>query len=239
MTLNKQLINLAGILAVLVIVVAGVVLAAVPMISQASATDSQTQTVAQSNAVYEAQVTQLTTAQQGIADIGANLTDLRTEIAAQPKLDDVLEIVDKAVAQTGATVESIAVADPVSFVPRGAVVDTTGTGVPVAAPTPAPAATSGESGGDTAPSDAATTEPAPAAPADGAAVTPQAQVLITVTVTIADAKTAATFLDALRVGPRRILPIDAKLDDGKLTVQALTFIRTDDTTAPSTTEVAP
>lgn len=228
MNANKQLINLAGILVVVVILVAGVALIAVPMFTQAQATDTQTQTVAQSNSVYEAQVAALSKANDGIDAIDADLADLRTEIAAQPKLDDVLEIIDAAAETTAATIESITVADPVSWTARGAVVDTSGTGVPVAAPTPAPTeeATETDTGETDAAADTTATDTAPAA--DPSAVTAQAQVLVSITVTVADAKTAASFVDALRVGPRLILPIDSTLADGKLTVQALAFIRTED-----------
>lgn len=228
MNLNKQLINLIGVLVVVVIVVAGIAVIAAPMFSQAQAIDGQTSTVAQTNAVYEAQVAQLTAAEQEIDDLDGDISGLRAEIPAQPKLDDVLELVERAAVAAAATIETVTAADPASWAARPAVIDTAGTGIPVAAPTPEPTepATDETADDETDSSDAGVAEQAPAA--DPTAVTAQSQTLITITVAVADAKTAAAFVDALRIGPRLILPIDATFTDGTLTVQALAFIRTED-----------
>ena len=59
MTLNKQLINLLGILLAVVVLVAGLALIAYPMFAQAQTLDGNTRTVAQTNSVYQAQVDSL------------------------------------------------------------------------------------------------------------------------------------------------------------------------------------
>ena len=96
MTLNKQLINLLGILLAVVVLVAGLALIAYPMFAQALDTDTKTRTVAQTNSVYQAQVDSLSAAEADSVQLDASLADLRLQIAATPKLDDVYEIVDTA-----------------------------------------------------------------------------------------------------------------------------------------------
>lgn len=229
MNINKQLINVAGILLVVVVLVAGVAFIALPMFSQAQATDAQTATVEQTNAVYQAQIDALSAAEDRSEEIDASLAGLRTQIAATPKLDDVFEIVAKAAEANQATIESVVAAEPTAFAARPAVVDVGGLGRPTEAPeepAEAEATTPADADGSADASDGGAAAE-PAAPVDGEALGPQQEVMVTIVVTVPDAKTAAAFVDALRVGPRLILPTDNALADGKLTVKALAFIRTE------------
>lgn len=214
MNSTKQLINLAGLVLVVAIVVAGIALLALPMYSQAQTIDGQTRTVAQTNAIYETQVAQLSAANDRIDEIDANLAELRDEIAAAPQLDDVFELINAAAERTEVTIETVAVADPEDFIARTTVVEEAA----------APAATT-----DTAENAAAETE-APAettaAPVEGPSL--QRQVIITIDVKTDDPEAAARFIDELGRGPRLIAPIDGTYVDGEtLTATVLAFIRTE------------
>lgn len=181
MTMNKQFINLLGILLAVVVVVAGLALIAMPMYSQAQTTDSETQTVTQGNAIYQAQIDGLSAANARIDEIDLNVADLRVEIAAAPKLDDVFEIVATAAQQADVRIESVVAGDVEQWIPRTAI-DAEGNAI-VAAPVEVPAA------------DTATAEDAAAIDGDGAEVSPevpaepaespQRQVLLTVTIDVA------------------------------------------------------
>lgn len=223
MNVSKQLINLVGILIAVVVVVAGVALIAMPMFSQAQATDSNTRTVAQTNSVYDVQVAQLTAANERITEIDAELASLRTQIAAAPQLDDVFEIINAAAEATTVTIDSVTVADPEAWTVLAAVADATGTGTTTVVEEEAPVAEATDVATDTD----AEADPAPVEPPVDPSASPQMQASVTIVVAATDAATAMVFVDALRVGPRLILPIDSTFADGTLTVQALTFIRTE------------
>ena len=229
MNVNKQFINIAGILLVVVVLTAGIALIALPMFSQAQATQAQTATVEQTNSVYQAQIDALSADEARSDEIDASLAALRTEIAATPQLDDVFEIVATAAEANQATIESVVAAEPTAFAARPPVVDAGGLGRPVAAPEESAeqAETTGETDAESS-TDAAADAAAAPTPSDTDSLGPQQEVMVTIVVTVPDANTAAAFIDALRVGPRLILPTDNALADGKLTVKALAFIRTED-----------
>ena len=73
MNSNRQLINLAGLLIVIAILVAGVALVALPMWAQSRTIDENTMTVEQTNAVYEAQIAQLSAAGENIEEVDVDL----------------------------------------------------------------------------------------------------------------------------------------------------------------------
>lgn len=256
MTLNKQFINLLGILLAVVVVVAGLALIAMPMYSQAQTTDNETATVAQSNSVYQVQIDALSAANERIDDIDANLADLRVQIAATPKLDDVFEIVGAAAQQADVRIESITGGEIVAWVPRTAL-DAEGNPVTVAPEAPV----TGDAATDGAATEGAAT-PAPAAPTT-TETSPQQQVVLTITIDMAQpfampgadaaaddpppaadaesvdpaavraaataqAQKAAAFVDSLAVGPRLIAPTNVAYSGGKLTLSVLAFIRTED-----------
>ncbi|CAI9392047.1 hypothetical protein [Microbacterium sp. T2.11-28] len=228
MTASKQLVNLLGVIVVLGILVSGLVLIALPMYTQAQTTNGSTRSVAASNDVYELQVTQLATAEARIGEIDGQLAALRTEISAETKYDDVFEIIAAAAGETEVAVGKITMTEPEAFTPRAEVVDVAGTGLPTeqdAAPTESDSSAEGESAGQESGVAEPTAPPAdPTAPAQG-----QLQALITIEAQTDDADAAMAFVDLLRVGPRLILPINATLADGTLTLTAFTFIRTEDT----------
>ncbi|WP_282836764.1 hypothetical protein [Microbacterium flavum] len=247
MTLNRQLITLAGVLVAAVVLALGLALIAAPMFSQAQALDANTRQVTQTNATYQAQIDALSLAEKNIADTDAAVATLRTQIAAIPALDDIYEIVGAVAQSQDVRIESITAEDPAPFVPRDTL-DADGTAV--AAPTPTPAASPSEDG-----EDAAATAPAPPS---SAADAPQQQVSVKIVVDLSQpyalpaadaappalddaadpaavraaaterAMKAAAFVDALGKGPRLVAPVDVAYADSTLTVQLLTFIRTED-----------
>lgn len=229
---NRQLVNLVGLLLVVAILVAGVALVALPMYAQSRTIDANTVAVEQTNAIYEAQITQLAAADEEIDAVDADLATLRTAIPANTSLDDVFEIIAAASTRADVTISTIKVVDPEQWAPRAGV-DTDPEAAAAAeaaadadaAPDPATDDGAAEGTGGSATDEAAT---------DGTAAEeqvgpqPQQQLTVTIEVEVADAEAAMTFVDALGRGKRLIAPIDATLDDGTLTVTVLTFIRTED-----------
>lgn len=186
MNANKQLINLAGVLGVVVVLVAGIALVAFPMYSESRAIDDQTRTVSTNNTIYEQQVAILAEAGARIDQIDADLAALRAQIASDTQLDDIHALIADTAKDLDIRVVSVAADEAEPWTPRTqvdedgnvvadaapAVADGGGTGA-AATPEPTPAA----SGEDPAATPAA---PAPAAP-EGGDASPQRQVLITVT----------------------------------------------------------
>lgn len=257
MNANKQLINLAGVVLVVVLLIAGVALVAMPLYSQSQAIDAQVGTVGQSNMLYEQQIAALSAAEAELDQIDADVADLRREIAAFPQLDDAHRLISAAAKKVDVRIQTVEATAPTAWQPRGA---PAAEGADAAAPTEAaPAAAEGTeaaaSAGET---------PAPAeAPAEE---TPNRQVLLTITIDAAlpyeiqtdddadaadDSETAddaasseetaeenarrlerlarkaVDFMDALRAGPRLITPVDLKYEDGSAVITVLTYFRTE------------
>ncbi len=249
MNASKQLVNLAGTLVVVILLVAGVVLVALPFYSESLAIDSQKRTVAQSNSTYEQQIARLSAAEEDIAAVDEDLATLRTEIASSPRLDEVHSLIARSAARVDARVESIAAEPAESWLARD-VIDEEGVAVAAeeepadTAASPTPAATDGDG------------ESAPAAEPETPAteLTPQQQVLLTITLDMtlpflgggdegtdvedstdideetltSTAKRVSAFVDGLRAGPRLVSIIDVNFADGKVVVSALAFFQTED-----------
>lgn len=222
MNLPKQIINLLGAVLAVAILIAGGALIALPMYGGAQATEAGTRTVAQTNDIYDIQVSQLAAEAESIDETTADVAALRAEIAKIPQLDDVYELVITAAQDTAAVIVRVSAADAETWIPRSGL-DPAGQAVEVE-PAAEPDAEAEIPAGDSA-------EP-PADPASESAVdtaeSPQRQVPVTIEVAIADAAAAAEFIDALGMGPRLLLPIDGTFADGTLTVTALAFIQTED-----------
>lgn len=228
MTVPKQLINLIGIVVIVALLVAGVTLIAMPMYGSARTIDADTRTVAETNDLYEVRIARLTEANGRIQDISADVSRLRGEIAASSHLDDVMAIVVDAAASAGATIDGVSAADAEPWTPRAGLGDDE-----AAAPAPAdePAAEGGAepaAGGGADDGAVADGGAADGTAAVAPAVSPRKQIPVTITVTPPDAAAAAAFVDALGRGPRLLVPIDATLAGGTLTVTALALVRTED-----------
>lgn len=232
MTLSRQLINLAGGLAVVVVLALGILLVALPMFSQTRATEQQADEISDTNDIYDIQVETLRGQQSELGALERELADLRAQIPATPLNDQVFELIGEAVDSTGVAVESVAATDPEAWTPPGTADDETGAAAPpadgtAAEATPAPA----EGAVDPATTDpAAGTEgnPATETPAAPAEVDPRQMVPFTITVIAADAGQAARFLDALRADDRLLTIEHAELTEEeaalRLTVNARSLV---------------
>lgn len=239
MRINRQLINLVGALATVIVLAAGIFLVAVPLYAQSQVTEQRITSVAQTNDVFDVQVQQLTAADARVAEIDADLAELRTEIPAIAQLDDVFELIDAATAATDSSIESVKSSDPEAWLERPAAVDSTGSGLPTPVETVAETESAGADGtpadaGDVGAEDTAEEQPGTDAGeeqpvADGAEVPPQRQVLVTIEVAVPDAAAAAEFVDVMRSGTRLVLPVSAGLEEGVLTLAVMAFVRMEET----------
>lgn len=257
MTLSKQLINLLGILVAVIVLVAGGALIAFPMYSQALAIGANATNVAQSNAVYQAQIDGLSAANERIDEIDVDLAELRKEIAAQPQLDDAYEIIAAAAQRADVRIESVTASEMEAWLPRAGH-DENGNAVEQSTEPAAGSGDSADAAGDGSDATAAESTPKRAAPS---ADSPQRQIMLTVVIDVAQpyalavpgaeapavdadaeaapdaasvraaaterARKASAFVDDLGGGPRLLAPVNIEYASGKLTLSVLTFIRTE------------
>ncbi|WP_409048540.1 hypothetical protein AB2L57_08195 [Microbacterium sp. HA-8] len=219
----KQFINLIGAILVIAVIVAGILLLAVPLFVNASQTGESAQSVAASNAAYAVRVATLEAESERLDEIESDLAELRAEIPAASDLDDVFELVATAAQQAGVTVVSATASTSEPWAARTAAVSTDAAVAPDA---PADAQAPADGTTDAAASGTETSETA-----GGAASTDsgRVQVPFTIIVEAADPDAAARFLDALAQGPRLIAVVQSSLVDDaespRLTVNALTFVQ--------------
>jgi hypothetical protein len=218
----KQLVTAIGLIVSLGVIALGVFLVALPLYFQAVAVDTQTATVANTNAIYQAQVDNLTAEAENLDQINADVADLRSQIPASGQLDDVFEVVARASEASGVTLTAITAGDQVAFAVR-----TGATNGDAAAVAPAPAPTPSATDAATDPTAGTTTEAA--APVDAVVTAGRQQVDFVISATATDMAQATAFLDALRAGPRLLNSITATTTQsgaGMFDVQisALTFV---------------
>ncbi len=218
----KHLVTAIGLVVSLGVIALGVFLVALPLYFQAVSVDAQTATVAGTNAVYQAQVDNLTAQQENLDQINSDVAQLRAQIPADGQLDDVFEVVGRAAESTGVQLTAVTAGEQAAFVTRtgpegldGAVAGT----APAPQPTPAATDAATDTSGGT---DAAT--PAPPAATDS-----RQQVDFTISATAGDMAQATAFLDALRAGPRLLSSITAtttQSGEGSVAIQisALTYL---------------
>ena len=216
----KHIVTAIGLIVSLGVIALGVFLVAMPLYFQAVSVDGQTATVASTNALYQAQVDELTAQQENLGEIEANVAGLRAQIPATGQLDDVFEVVARAAEASGVQITSVTAGEQVAYSTRTGVTE----GDPAAVPAPVPeateAATDATSGTST---DAAA--PAP----DAAAGAGRQQVDFAISATATDMEQATAFLDALRAGPRLLNSVTATMTqsgEGTVDIQvsALTFV---------------
>lgn len=220
----KQLVTALGLIVSLGVIALGVFLVAMPLYFQAVGVDGQTATVANTNAIYQAQVDHLTAQEENLEQINAEVAGLRSQIPATAQLDDVFEVVGRAAEASGASLTSVTAGEQVLFTTRTGVVDADAAVVaPAPAPEPTPSATEGVA--------STTTETTTDAAAGGgvAATAGRQQVDFVISASATDMAQATAFLDALRAGPRLLNSITAtttQSGEGTFDVQitALTFM---------------
>ncbi len=220
----KQLVTVLGLVVSLGVIALGVFLVALPLYFQAVGVDAQTATVANTNAIYQAQVDNLTAEAENLDQINADVAGLRSQIPATGQLDDVFEVVARAAEASGVSLTAITAGEQVAFTARTGA--TEGDAAAVApAPAPTPEATEGATDTTTGTTDAA-------APVDPVVTAGRQQVDFVISATAADMAQATAFLDALRAGPRLLNSITAtttQSGEGTFDVQisALTFVDTE------------
>ena len=216
----KHIVTAIGLIVSLGVIALGVFLVAMPLYFQAVSVDGQTATVASTNALYQAQVDELTEQQENLGEIEANVAGLRAQIPATGQLDDVFEVVARAAEASGVQITSVTAGEQVAYATRTGATE----GDPAAVPAPAPEATEAATDATTGtPTDAAA--PAP----DAAAGAGRQQVDFAISATATDMEQATAFLDALRAGPRLLNSVTATMTqsgEGTVDIQvsALTFV---------------
>lgn len=216
--MQKGIITVIGLVVSVGIVVLALVLGALPVYLQSVAVDVQTASVANTNAVYQAQVDNLRAEQENLDTINASVAGLRAQIPASAQLDDVFEVIGRAAEEADVDIVSISAGQQVAFTPHAGVVDETAP--PADSSTDA---TGGAMDGTGADDGTGTGDAQTPAPASG-----RQQVDFAIQVTAPDMDHVTDFLDQLRAGPRLLSSISATTvtgDEG-LTVQvsALTYV---------------
>lgn len=196
----KQLVTAIGLVVSLGVIALGVFLVALPLYVQAVSVDGQTATVANTNAIYQAQVDSLREQEEHLDEINSNVTTLRAQIPTSHQLDDVFEVVARAAERSGVAITSVVAGNQAPFVPRSAPTD-----LEELAPAPAPEATPAPTEG-TDDATGTTTEPSTGG---SEAATGRQQVDFVIQATAADMAQVTAFLDALRAGPRLLSSITA------------------------------
>lgn len=225
MSIPKQFINVIGTLIVLAALVAGILLAALPMYTQSLTTTVDALLAAQTNSIYSEQVRGLRAEEARFAEIQADVDALQTQIPGRTRTDDLFEIVGNAAAAAGVTVVGASALDPIAWVPRTAP-ESDDAAAPAEAPAADPAADAAAQ--PEPPVDG--TEPAGEAPVV-AAESPALEFAFAIIITTDDPAKAALFIDLLGAGPRLLSVVHSELveeDDAlRLTVNALAFVRTE------------
>lgn len=194
----KHLVTAIGLIVSLGVIALGVFLVAMPLYFQAVAVDAQTATVASTNALYQAQVDELTAQQENLDEITANVAGLRSQIPATGQYDDVFEVVGNAAAASGVAITSVTAGEQIVYTTRTGATE----GDPAAAATaPAPGATDAATDPNAA-ADANATDVNVAPAPDAAVAAGRQQVDFVISATAADMAQATAFVDALRAGPR-------------------------------------
>ncbi|WP_457101721.1 hypothetical protein [Microbacterium sp. P5_E9] len=201
------MVTALGLVISLGVIALGFFLVALPIIVQAFSVDGQTAVVASTNAIYQAQVDELSKEEENLEQINASVLGLRSQIPVDGQLDDVFEVIGRAAATSGVALTSVTAGQQVAFAPRSST-EPAGT----VAPTDDTGATEGS---------AETTAVDPGSPG-------RQQVDFSIQATAADMGEVTAFLDALRAGPRLLNSItvfSAEAGEG-ITVQisALTYV---------------
>lgn len=238
MTASRRLINLAGTLLVVIVLVAGTMLTALPIYIESLKLNAQEREVAASNQLLQTQIDALSAKEAELPQVEQDLAELHAQLPGIPQLDDAVQLVVRAAGKADAAIESVQFDDFAPFVVRDAAMvadqlpknatgvapavqpedegtDQNGSGDAVATDDPASDPTS-----DTGP----TTDSEPAAPGNDG----QLQFPVRIDVTVPDPVAASRFLDELRAGPRllRIDVVTASTDENnsvKLLVTGFVF----------------
>lgn len=225
--MTRQLINLIGGLVTVLVLVAGVLLIGLPMYSGSKTADGEADDVARSNDTQQTVIDGLRAQQAKFDQLEAEVSQLRQQIATEPRVDDILALAIAGAAEHGGTIDSLAATEAEPFAVR-----TAEQGVDGAAPEPVSAAASGgvASDGSAPPAEETAGAAASAAPTSepAASETDQQQVKVTLGVTVPSVEAATAIVDSLRRGPRVVAITKATTttedESIKLSVEMLVFV---------------
>lgn len=228
MTASRRLINLAGTLLVIIALVAGTMLTALPIYFESRQLNAQEHDVASANQLLQTQIDVLRAKEAELPQVEQDLAELHAQLPGIPQLDDASQLVVKAAGKVDAAIESVQFGDFTPFAPRDAAtvieqLPQTATGI-----TPSAAPDSGKNGGTNGKGSGDSTATGGSGSA-GPSTDKQRQFPVTIIVTAPDQTGANRFLDELRAGPRllRIDTVNASTDKGdsvRLTVTGLVFV---------------
>lgn len=235
--MNKQLINLAGVLLSVLVLIVGVFAFALPLFVQAETTSRDAAGVRQTNATQQVAIDALRTQQEKSDELDKEIAGLRAQIPVIPHTDDVIFLAISAARSVGGTVIGVNATTLEPFAPRtGPVADGADAGLlqsqlPAQDGSAAPAEGTPAEGtpavdGDATPDDTQPAAEASAAPSSASSGKMQIPMTIEMTVPSVEAATAA--IDALRAGPRLVAITSATTtssDQGvTLSVSVLAFL---------------
>jgi hypothetical protein len=240
MILSRRLINIAGTLLAIVMLVAGTALMALPVYFESLDLRGEAAGIAASNQTLVTQIDGLKAQETHMPEIEEDLAGLHRQLPPIPQLDDVSQLAIRAAAASKSVLLSIEYDDPTGFSTRD--LETVIEGLPRTATERTPSGsgdpTSGSAAEDGAPADgedAAGDAAGEATDAGGqpAADTEQLQFGMTINATVPDMAAATRFMDELRTGPRLLqlgTATCATADQGEednitLTVTGLVFVR--------------
>ena len=234
MTASRRLINLAGTLLVVIALVAGTMLTALPIYLESRDLNTQEREVAAANQLLQTQIDVLRAKEAELPEVERELAELHRQFPGIPQLDDASQLVVKAAGKVDAAIESIKFDSFAPFASRDAAavaeqLPQTATSV---TPPDEPEANgkNGNGSGDAAASEDATTEtdPSPTSTTPAPGADGELQFPVAITVVVPDQNAANRFLDELRAGPRllRIDAVTATSDDDwpKLTLTITGFV---------------
>lgn len=210
MKLDVRTLTLLGVLALVAVLGIGVAAIGLPMYERVQAAEAQISDAEANNAAFQAQLAGLAAAKQRRAEIETHLTQLRSALPDTQDTASVVEAIDIALVKHGAQPGNFKVLDQTAYVPRPAAGEET---TPPAPPAPDPAAEDSATEGPT-------TEDQGVQDSAGTAALeqlqdPRQQYVVEFEVVIADATTAAAFLDTLRAYPRQLLITHADVEPFK------------------------
>jgi hypothetical protein len=218
--MSKHLVTALGLVISLGVIALGVFLVALPLYFQAVSVIGETAAVAQTNAIYQAQVDTLREQEENLDQINASVAGLRAQIPATGQLDDVFEVVGRAAEASGVAITAVTAGEQVVFTTRTSASEGGAAAVapePTPEPTPTDAAT-----------DASVATP-PTTPSGNVSATGRQQVDFEIRATADDMAQATAFLDALRSGPRLLSNVSAIATGGAggtvdIQISALTYL---------------
>ena len=153
--MSKHLVTAIGLVLSLGVIALGVFLVAMPLYFQAVSVIGETAAVAQTNAIYQAQVDSLREQEENLDQINASVAGLRSQIPATGQLDDVFEVVGRAAEASGVAITAVTAGEQVAFTTRTSAAEGDAAAVapaPTPEPTPTDAATDVSATPPTAPS---------------------------------------------------------------------------------------